>query len=470
MRVPPHSLDHELALLAACMLEPTAFPVARGMVDAPDFYGAAHGTIWDTYRVLHGRGEPIDGLTVRAELVRVGKLEAVGGDERLLSIPDRAVDPEAVELYARVIRDHARHRALIAQLHELVSLGYAPETTFADFRGSVDRAVRALSAHDSDGDPTHIGEILAQVIRDTQEAARPDGRTGLPTGVSDLTHHLGGWKPGKLYVIAGRPGMGKSALVTSTVLAASDDDPVIVFSLEMPETENGQRILAAECDLDLRDLTDARLSSQDWGRIARACESIHRRPIYVHDKTRTLDQITSKSRRFRIQHGRVAAIVVDYLQLVHGDRRLPREQQISEVTRELKALAKELDCAVIALSQLNRECEQRPDKRPRLSDLRESGAIEQDADAVILVYRRGYYAAQAAKDAKSSSFGKSKRWGNDEPGIEAGEDDGLAELIIAKMRGGPQGSIRCRFVARSARFVDAQEHEKAMYPGGFGDE
>lgn len=451
MRIPPHSMDYELALLAVCLVEPTAYPIARGLVDVPDFYGAAHGAVWDAMRAIHARGEPVDTMTVRAELVRREKLWSAGGDDLLLSIADRAVDPGAVELYATRVREYARHRALLSTLMECVSRGYEQSAEYREWRASVERAIRASSADESDGDPTPLSDVLASVVRQAQETAQGVRSRGLSTGIDALTRHLTGWQAGRLYIVAGRPGMGKSALVTSTVLAASDDDPILVFSLEMPETENGQRILAAECGVDLRDLTDARLTRDDWTSIARGCESLHRKRVYVHDQTRTIEQITAKARRFAIRNGRVAAIVVDYLQLVHGDKKLPREQQISEVTRELKALAKELNCAVIALSQLNRECESRPDKRPRLSDLRESGAIEQDADAVLLVYRRGYYAAQAAKETQPKTRGK---W--DTPSdIEPGEDDGKAEIIVAKMRGGPQGIVHCQFTGSTARFTDA---------------
>lgn len=202
--------------------------------------------------------------------------------------------------------------------------------------------------------------------------------------------------------------------------------------------------------MDLRDLAQSKISRDEWADMARTCERLNRLPIYLDERTRTLDQIVSKSRRFKAKHGTIGPIILDYLQLIRGDKRLPREQQISETTRELKALAKELDCPVVCLSQLNRECEKRPDKRPQMADLRESGAIEQDADGIIFLYRRGYYAAQMAKETKPKQRSKYEP----ECDITPGEDDGITEFIIAKMRGGPTGTVKALFQNSSARFVD----------------
>lgn len=465
MNVMPHSLDHELALLALVLVERDGYGIAKGIVSPESFYSPAAAEVWTACGRLFGRGEPIDMLTVRAELVRLGKLEAVGGDAYLLGIPDRAIDPNAAESYARRIRDLARHRALMRACGELMARGYERDLTFAEYRAEVERALRSLTTEEADGEPLHISEALADVIQHAQDTMRMGRVAGRSTGLRGLDDHIGGWAPGRLYVVAGRPGMGKSALVTSTVTSTRDDEPTLAFSLEMPNLENAQRALAAEIGMELRDLTNAKLSRDDWANIAHACERLNSLPVYVDDRTRTLEQIVSKSRRFRLKHGNVGAIVVDYLQLIHGDRRLPREQQISECTREMKALAKELDCPVIVLSQLNRECEQRPDKRPRISDLRESGAIEQDADAILLLYRRGYYAAQAANETK-----KRGKW-EPESDIAPGTDDGVTEIIVGKMRGGPTGTVKCLFQGSSARFVDLDEHSvSAGYGGGFGDE
>lgn len=448
MRVPPHSMDHERAVLAACLVDRDSYRMVQSSLADTDWYAAKHTAIWQAMRAVAARGEPIDGMTVRAELHQRGQLDAVGGDQTLLDLAEMAVDSRAVDAYAVHIRQHARRRAIITALHECVSAGYDTATDYADWRATVERTIRATSLEDGSVDPTHISDVLARVIRETQEASAGRVVRGVSTGVNALDGHIGGWKPGKLYVVAGRPGMGKSALITSTVLARSDAS-ILVASLEMPEIENGQRLLSAECSIDLRELSEARLSADSWRSMARACERLHTRHVYVDDVSRTLDQITGKARRHVLRHGSLSVLVVDYLQLVQGDKRLPREQQISEVTRELKVLSKELGCAVVALSQLNRECESRPDKRPRLSDLRESGAIEQDADVVMLLYRRGYYAAQAAE----TNAGKGGRW-DAESTIAPGDDDGSVEIIIAKHRGGPQGIVRCRFVAENARFVD----------------
>lgn len=259
--------------------------------------------------------------------------------------------------------------------------------------------------------------------------------------------------------------MGKSALTSSTILAATEEAPTLVFSMEMPNLENGQRLLAAEIGMDLRDLSTSKISRDEWADIARTCSRLHKLPIYIDENTRTLDQIVSKARRFRAKYGKIGPIIIDYLQLIRGDKRLQRQEQISETTRELKAISKELECPVICLSQLNRDCEKRPDKRPQLADLRESGAIEQDADAVIFIYRRGYYAAQLAK-----AGGKRGKW-EPETDIAPGEDDGITEFIIAKQRGGPTPTVKALFQATSARFVDIERtySDDDHHPGHWSD-
>lgn len=447
----PSAPDLELALLACAMLDRDSFAVAKGIVKPGDFYLPANATTWSILGVVFDRGDPLDDAIVRAEIVRLGKLGAIGGDAYLLSLHSHMVDTRAVESYAKAVRDHARHRSLIQTCAALAARGYT-EITFDEYRTEAERAIRDVTTVEADGEPVHIGEVLGDVIANA-EAVKRAGKgkvTGSRTGIRDLDEHIGGWNAGRLYVVGGRPGMGKSAMTSGTILASTRDAACLVFSLEMPSRENGQRLLASDIGMDLRDLAQSKISRDEWADMARTCERLNRLPIYLDERTRTLDQIVSKSRRFKAKHGTIGPIILDYLQLIRGDKRLPREQQISETTRELKALAKELDCPVVCLSQLNRECEKRPDKRPQMADLRESGAIEQDADGIIFLYRRGYYAAQMAKETKPKQRSKYEP----ECDITPGEDDGITEFIIAKMRGGPTGTVKALFQNSSARFVD----------------
>lgn len=458
----PHSPGTEAALLGCALLERESFGVAKGLVKPTDFYSPANAAIWSACGLLHDRGQPIDQVTIRDELSRSGKLAAVGGDEYLLAIPVFNVDPRSVESYARTVRDHAKHRALATICASLAARGYSTELSFDDYRTEAERAIREVTTAEADGEPVHVRDVLHDVMADT-EAIKKAGKgaiTGHGTGLLALDKHLGGLNEGLLYIVGGRPGMGKSAFTTGIVLATTGEAPMLGFSIEMPNRENGRRLIASEVGMDLRDLATAKITGDEWRGIARTCERLNRLPIYLDEKTRTLDQIVSKSRRFKAKHGAIGPIVIDYLQLIQGDRKLPREQQIAETTRELKALAKELACPIVCLSQLNRKCEERPDKRPQIADLRESGAIEQDADVIVFLYRRGYYAAQMAKESKPR---KPNKW-EPESDIVAGEDDGITEFMIAKMRGGPTGTVRALFQNASARFVDLEtqygsEHE-----------
>lgn len=462
MRLPPHSLELERALLGCALLDRPAFDQARAIAKPTDFYAPAHEAIWESMGDVAARGEPIDHITLRSELERRNKLALVGGDEYLLSITDTIPFTENGETYARRIRDLSRHRRLLSTLINLLALGYAPDSDYSAFRGETEKATRAITTEEVDGEPEHVRDVLSATIQEIQDtkALGKGAVPGASTGLMALDRRLGGWRDGNLYIIAGRPGMGKSALV-NTGLLGDAETATLFFSIEMPATENGRRMLSAESGIDLHDISIAKLSDDHWKDLARSCERLHKRPLWLDMKTRTLEQIVAKSRRFATKHGPKIKIVIDYLQLVRGDRALPREQQISETTRELKALAKELGCPVIVLSQLNRECEKRADKRPQLSDLRESGAIEQDADAIVFIYRRGYYAALAKSGGASNDNGS--RWGRrremDEPDhtIPPGEDDGVTELIVAKLRGGATGSVRCLFQRETTRFVDLAE-------------
>jgi replicative DNA helicase len=460
IQTPPHSLATENALIGCALLDRDSFAIAKGIVRPSEFYGPATAHLWAVCGLLFDRNQPIDLVTIRDELVRTSKLEAIGGDAALLDFMNHAIDTRSAETYARTVRDQAKHRQLITVCAGLAARGYTAES-YDEYRGEAERSIRDVTTAEADGELAHVRDVLLDVMAHTQETKRlgKGAITGSSTGIRKLDEQMSGWNRGRLYIVGGRPGMGKSAFTSATILATKDSEPAAVFSIEMPNRENGQRLLAAEIGMDLRDLAQAKISNDGWRDLARACERMNKMPVFLDERTRTLDQIVSKSRRFKAKHGAIGPIIIDYLQLIRGDKRLPREQQISETTRELKALAKELDCAVVCLSQLNRECEKRPDKRPQIADLRESGAIEQDADGIIFLYRRGYYAAQMAKETKPRGRGKS--W-EPECDIVPGEDDGITEFIVAKMRGGPTGTVKALFQNASARFVDLETDRGPM--------
>ena len=461
-RVPPHDLVVERALLGCVLLDHPVFSVVKSLVSVDDFYSQSNATIFETFGDLVARGTPIDQVTLRGALERGSKLALVGGDECLLALTDTIPTTAHAETYARRVRELAQIRRCITACHELASMGYGADS-FESYRTEIEKRTRALTTAEVDGEPVHIGEVLTAAVREIEETKRR-GRgavVGHTTGLRKLDEAIGGWQRQRLYVIAGRPGMGKSALTSATIERTTASGPGLFFSIEMPANEVGLRLLVSGSGIDMADAKAAQLGRDHWLDLARTTENLAGRPIYLDTATRTLDQITAKSRRFRAKHGELGWIIVDYLQLMQGDRGLPREQQVSSFSRELKALSKELDVPVIALSQLNRACEERPDKRPQMSDLRESGAIEQDADAIVFVYRRGYYAAQM-KSTKSTKRG---RW-DAESEIAPGDDDGITELLIAKNRGGAPGIVKCLFQGPHARFVDIAPE----YPSTYGDD
>ncbi len=459
-RVPPHDVALERALLGCVLLEHHVFSVAKSLVSIEDFYTQANALAWETFLDLASRGEPIDQITMRAALVRGEKLALFGGDEYLLSLTDTLPTAAHAETYARRVRELAQVRRCITACHELAAMGYSVDS-FESYRAEIEKRTRALTTAEVDGEPVHIGDVLAATVREIEDTKRrgKGSVVGHTTGLRKLDEAIGGWQRQRLYVIAGRPGMGKSALTSATIERTAPSGPGLFFSIEMPANEVGLRLLVSGSGIDMADAKAAQLGRDHWLDLARTSQDLASRPIYLDTATRTLDQITAKSRRFKAKHGELGWIIVDYLQLMQGDRSLPREQQVSSFSRELKALSKELDVPVIALSQLNRACEERPDKRPQMSDLRESGAIEQDADAIVFVYRRGYYAAQM-KSTKSTKRG---RW-DAESEIAPGDDDGVTELLIAKNRGGAPGIVKCLFQGPHARFVDLDDGRTGSAP------
>lgn len=451
MRVPPHDLGSERALLGLVLLDRAVYDLARTIVASGDFYSATHGEMWEAYGRLFAAGEPIDQVTLHDLFEKRGRLAMIGGDEFLLSLTDRLADFENAEAYAKRIRDRAQQRRIILTLHELASRGYSPDVELDVYRSEVDSAIRTATLATTEAGTVHVREAMSEAIREIEIAQKAGGAgvTGRSFGIRDLDLRTTGANEGDLVIVAGRPGMGKTAFTSAGLMAIGKTGlPVLAFSLEMPTRQNAMRLMVAKAGIDLRTARSGRLTGDGWRDLTRAYAALNDFPIYLDDKTNTLSGLLSAARRFQARHGKVGAIFLDYLQLVRGDRSVPREQQISETTRELKALAKALACPVVALSQLNRECEKRPDKRPELGDLRESGAIEQDADIVLLLYRRGYYAAQMLRAPK-----KRGKW--EEPSdIAPGEDDGITEIIIAKQRNGPAGVVKCKFLEPSAHFVD----------------
>lgn len=470
MRVPPHSLEQERALIACVLLDSATYSLVEGVVQSEDFYSEAHTEIWRACGLLAAARQPIDTVTLRSQLDAWGRLAHVGGDEFLLSLTDSIPLVDHAEAYARKVAELASRRRLILVAHQIASQGYDGSIGSREYFEAAESAVLGAVREGASGTGlVHIAEPLRETFERMQRLAAGAGKdaVGLSTSITDLDRMTTGMHSGDLVIVAGRPGMGKSAFMSDLILSAGhhaqrSGELVAAFSLEMQSEMVASRLLAVDAEVDLRDMRAARLTADGMSNLVRSADRLYRMPIWV-DQTPglSISAVRSRARRLRAR-GKLALIVVDYVQLMGATKRgMSREETISESTRGLKELAKEMGCPVVALSQLNRECERRPDKRPQLSDLRESGSIEQDADHVWLLFRRGYYAAQAAKNKPDPRAPKSD--------IEPGVDDGVTEIIVAKQRNGPAGVVRCLFREASAHFVNL-ERDYDEYPRSFDDE
>lgn len=437
-RQPPHDLEAERSVLASCLLEPDAFDMVVDHLSAGDFYAQRHATVWQTIATLRTREVAVDATTLRGALADAGALERAGGEDAVLALTDTIPTVAHVEDHAIRVRDLAMVRRMMAETARIAGEGY----DVVDARGYLEAAEASVFAAASDraveGGPVIAREAVTETY-DELRIARESGTSikGLPTGIDGLDRKIAGLKPGELVVVGARPAMGKSALARGIAArSAEQGDPALVFSLEMTRKQWMQRDIAALSRVSGTRIRTAELDDGEWERVTRAAGTISEWPLFI-DETPGLSvlQMRSRARRIRARHG-LALVAVDYLQLASAVAQTDsREQQIGEVSRGLKALAKELEVPVLALSQLNRGLETRRDKRPTLADLRESGQVEQDADVVLFVYRDEVYHP-------------------DNPSTQ-----GVAELIVGKQRSGPVGTVRTRFFGDISRFDNLAEHD-----------
>jgi len=438
-RVPPHSLDAERAVLGGILLENMALAQASEIVEPDDFYGRANSLIFDGMLDLGRRGQPVDLVTLRAWLVDRGTLSKAGGDEHLLTLTETIPTVENITHHASIVRDKAVVRRLIQRCHEIAAKGYGDYGDVTEFVDDAEKQIFDVSKQTSASPYEHIKDVVIRAFEQvTLAAERKEKITGLPTGFKKLDKMTAGLKPGELIIIAGRPGMGKTALAMNIALhaCAARDVPVCVFNLEMAKEELARRLLCSEGRVDGGRLRSGMLSREDWTRLTSAAGTLTNMKLFIDDTTAlSIMEMRGKARRLKSEHG-LGLVIVDYLQLMRAGTKVEsREKEVSEISRSLKALAKELSIPVVALSQLNRGVETRAgkDKRPQLADLRESGAIEQDADVILFVFREEFY-------------------DRDNPELR-----GIAELIIGKQRAGPVGTVKCRFFHEYTRFENFSE-------------
>lgn len=433
-RVPPHDLSAEESLLGAMLLSRDAIAAAVEICGADDFYKPAHAHVFDAVTSLYGQGEPADPVTVADELRRAGLLDAIGGPATLLSLQANTPATSSAGRYARIVEEHSLLRRLIGVAGDIAEMGYSVPD---DVEAAIDHAESLVF----DVAQRRITDTMAP-LRDLLESSldrlealyeRGESITGVPTGYLDLDQQLAGLQPSSLIIVGARPSMGKTsfALGMAAHAAMEAQVPVLFFSLEMGHSEITQRLLCSEARVDATRMRNGRLNESDWPKISHAIGRLGEAPIYVDDNPNlTVMEVRAKARRLKSRLGGLGLIVVDYLQLMSGRSTAENRQvEVSEISRNLKILARELEVPVVALSQLSRNLEMRADKRPLLADLRESGSLEQDADVVLFIYRDEVY-------------------NPDSP------DRGTAEIIVSKHRNGPTGSTHLAFLDHYTRFAN----------------
>ena len=433
--VPPQNLEAEEAVLGAMLLSETAIGAVTEIIDASDYYRGSHGTIHRACLALWGKGEPVDAITLANELEERGELEQIGGAARVAELAALVSATANVEHYARIVKEAATLRGLIQAGQEIVRLGRERIGETAELVDRAEQIVFDLAQQRVTGDFDPIGPLLTESFeRITKLYEAGSDVTGIPSGFRDLDRLTSGFQPGNLVILAARPSMGKSALALCMAanLGVRESTPVALFTLEMSKSEVTQRLMCSEAKVESQRVRSGKLTQEDWPRLTAACDKLMKAPIYVDDTgSITMMELRSKARRLKSREPKLGMIIVDYLQLMtSGSNPENRVQEVSQISRQLKVLARDLEVPIIALSQLSRAVEQRQDKRPILSDLRESGSIEQDADLVAFVYRDEYYNG------------------------EESDSQGLAEVILAKHRNGPTDSIKLSFLKRYAKFTD----------------
>jgi replicative DNA helicase len=428
-------LHAEESVLGAILLSRDALgAVIEAGLRFDDFYKPAHQHIFDVAIAASQSGAPVDTITVADELAKLGLLEQVGGVEALHALQNATPAISNAASYARIVQDAAMLRRLILVAADISEIGYSRPDNVDDALDEAESRVFRVADRRVTDSYRDIGELMKLAVdRIEENFARGDTITGIATGFNDLDELLSGLQPSTLNIVGARPSMGKTAfgLGMATHVAKHTNRPVLVFSLEMGHVELTQRILSSEAEVDSQKIRNGRLSEADWAKIGRAIGRLEV-PLFLDDNPRvTVMEIRAKARRLKMQHGDLGLILVDYLQLMSGGGNPENRQlEVSEISRNLKILARELEVPIVALSQLSRNLESRSDKHPMLSDLRESGSLEQDADVVIFLYRDEVYNKESP-------------------------DRGAADIIVAKHRAGPTGTMRLVFRGQYARFDNA---------------
>jgi len=438
--MPPQSIEAEEAVLGAILKQPNVLNKIVEMLKPESFYMPAHRYIYDAIKHLYDSNENIDIVSVSETLNYASKLESVGGRAYINDLLANTVTTANVKYYAKIIQENAIKRSLISAGSEIVASGYEKQITVDEALDSAERLIFDIASKKSTSDLVHVKDIVLDTYQKIEYNYEHKGElTGVATKFYELDTMTNGLHKSDLIIIAARPAMGKTAFALNIAqnVAIQSKVPVAIFSLEMSRQQLMQRMLCSEAEVDTQRLKTGNMQSKDWEKLANAMNEFSQAPIYIDDTSGcTITDLRAKCRRLKMKEKDLGLIVIDYLQLMEGTGKEDRMQQISAISRGLKVLARELDVPVIALSQLSRAVESRNDKRPMLSDLRESGAIEQDADIVMFIYRDDYY--KKVEEEGEEAAAKSS--------------NGESEIIIAKHRNGPVGSFKLLFQGNITKF------------------
>ncbi len=438
-KVPPNDIEAEQAVLGSMLTDKDSVALAIETLKPEDFYREDNKNIFIAIVNLYNKAEPVDIITLKEELTSLGKFDVVGGLEYLATLPEMVPTTANVEKYIKIVEEKSTIRKLIQTANEMIALGYDPAQDIEGILDEAEKKIFNLSQNRDQRGYTPIKDVLVDTFTKLEQLYnQKEHITGIPTGFADLDYKTAGLHESDLILIAARPAMGKSAfaLNIATNAALKANKGVVIFSLEMSKEQMVNRILCSEAMVDSNKVRTGKIDDEDWMKLAGALGTLSEAGIYIDDTPGiSVTEIRNKCRKLKLEKD-IGLVVIDYLQLVQGSnakRSGSREQEISEISRSLKILAKEINVPVIALSQLSRAPEQRPDHRPMLSDLRESGAIEQDADIVMFLYRDDYY-------------------------NEESEKKNVAEVIIAKHRAGSTGTVELLWLGNYTKFANIERY------------
>lgn len=456
-RIPPQNIEAEQSTLGAMLIERTAIEKAAEILDREDFYRESHRVLFDVICALAERDEPVDLITVHEELKNRDKIEAVGGLPYLTSLYESVPTAANVEYYSKIVEEKAILRRLITAAHEIDALARGEVNDVSEVVDEAERAVFSVANNRNNVYFSQLRSLLVDVYSNAERQSELGSQiSGLSTGIGHFDSITSGLQNTDLIIIAARPSMGKTSLCLSIAehVALKEKKPVAIFSLEMSKEQLALRMLCSQGHINAHKLRTGHLSEEEWTRLAHVVEIMYESPIFIDDATETTSlTMRAKCRRLMAEHG-LGLVVVDYLQLMGSHKKTEnRVQQIGEIARGLKSLARELRVPVIALSQLSRAVESRENKRPMLSDLRESGSIEAEADMVCFLYREAYYKMKEAFAVE----------GGDRPDTQEMEE---TEIIVGKHRNGPTGMVKVGFMPEYAKFVD-MEFSRDDEPTGF---